>query len=151
MKKFKFTLQTLLNVKLAMEKRQKGELSECNARIHEFTRQQEANYAKRRQQAKEYNQLLQDGMPLAEVALWRGAFVAIRQRILEQNAVIERTEDERERIQAALLSIMRERKALEALRDKQLEEYKALQKAEDAAAMDEFLSHQVYKGVESIG
>lgn len=151
MKKFKFTMQTLLNVKLTLEKQKMGELSECNARIREFERQQEENYARQETQALQYQELLEEGLPVSEIALWRVAFLTLRDRIAEQAEVIEQAYGERARIQRALLTVIQERKMLEKLREKQLVEYKELQKAEDALAIDEFLSHQVYEGVESIG
>ena len=151
MKKFKFTMQTLLNVKLTLEKQKMGELSACNARIQELERQQEGNYARQQQQNTQYTRLLEEGLPVAEASLWRVAFLTLRERIAAQATLIENTYDERTRIQDALLAVMRERKMLEKLREKQQEEYKTLQKAEDAAAVDEFLSHKVFEGVESVG
>ncbi|MCL2082089.1 MAG: flagellar FliJ family protein [Oscillospiraceae bacterium] len=146
MKKFKFTLQALLNVKLAMEKKHMGELSECNARLWEFERVQQENFRRQRDHEEHYALLLREGrLPVAEMALWRGAFLALRDQIVEQKGIIEQAQAEKARIQKVLLGVMRERKTLESLMEKQLAEHKALQKIEDAVAMDEFLSHQIYK------
>jgi len=76
--------------------------------------------------------------------VWRVAFMALRDRIALQAAQIDNAYVERAQIQEALVALMQERKMLEKLREKQLEEYKVLQQAEDTAAAQEFLSHKIY-------
>ena len=144
MKKFKFTMQTLLNVKLTLEKQKIGELSNCNARIRELERQQEENYALQGEHTARYTEILEEGLPVAEMRVWRVAFMALRDRIALQAAQIDNAYVERAQIQEALVALMQERKMLEKLREKQLEEYKVLQQAEDTAAAQEFLSHKIY-------
>ena len=146
MKKFRFTMQTLLNVKLTLEKQHKAEIAECAARIRRFEAEQQENFDLLSRQRGRYKLQLAEGMPAAEVKIWRGSFLAMRECIERQAAKIETAEDERRRIERKLIEIMKERKMLEKLREKQLEEYGAEQRAEDAAIIDDFMSHKSFAG-----
>lgn len=151
MKKFRFTMQTLLNVKLTLEKQRMAEIAECAARVRAFEAEQEENLRAQAAQRKQFFELLSDGLPVAEMVLWRSAFLSMKERIERQTRKIETAEDERRRVERQLLEIMRERKMLEKLREKQLEEYALAQRAEDAAVIDDFMSHKLYAGGDTSG
>lgn len=151
MKRFVFTMQTLLNVKNTMEKQHKAELAECSARLDEFRRRQEDNYAVQLSLGDRYREALTEGLRVYEIPQWQGAFIQIREQIAYQAKVIEQAEAERERVQRLLVETMRERKMLETLRDKQYEEYKSAQRAEDAAVLDDYMSNSIYRGGEKHG
>lgn len=145
MKAFKFTLQTLLNVKKTLEKQQMAELADCNARIRALMDELAViEEAELRQQTEYKDKMLAGEMRVSELPTWNIAFKAIRERAVRQKQRIEAAEADRERIQKKIVETMRERKALENLKEKQFEEYRAEVRAEDAAAMDDFLSNKLH-------
>lgn len=155
MKKFKFTLQALLNVKNTMEKQQKAELAVAEARLAAFQQELEQLKAALGMQKQVYLQGMIDGeLTPGDLVVWSTGFKAMRERILLQHKKIETAEGERRRIQKKLIETMKERKMLEKLREKQLEEYKEAQRAEDAAIIGDFISSTIHSerpAVRSVG
>jgi len=72
----------------------------------------------------------------------------MQQAILNQAMELFRlgieAESERQRIEAALVAAMRERKVLETLREKEWEAYRVEQQRETAAELAEFMGHSVF-------
>ncbi|MDR0324838.1 MAG: flagellar FliJ family protein [Oscillospiraceae bacterium] len=150
MKKFKFTLQSVLNVKRAQEKQQIGELTECNARIRRFEQARQELMEREMGQHEEFRRQIGEGLSPAELRLWGIANRAARERVEYQDKVLEQAEGERLRIEKKLIAVMQERKILEKLRDKQKEAYRAEQQRETAIEMAEFMGHEVYIDQEGI-
>ncbi len=145
MKKFVFTLQSVLNVKRAQEKQRMGELAECNARIREHETLLQDCLEHERAQNALYRKELEEGLTPFWLRSWSWAHRAIRERIDYQRKVLEQAEGERVRIQKSLVAAMQERKMLEKLREKQWEEYRAEERKETEAAVSEFVGHDIYK------
>jgi len=144
MRKFKFTLQTLLNVKVALEKRYMGELADCEARIARFYKElEQLNHTIEAQKYKYINEMLNGGLHASDLETWSVGFRVMRERIQKQHKKIQAAEDERRLIQKRLVEVMRERKTLEKLRENQYEEYKIELKAEDAKMLDDFVSNRI--------
>ncbi|MDR1668629.1 MAG: flagellar export protein FliJ [Oscillospiraceae bacterium] len=145
MKKFVFTLQSVLNVKRAQEKQRMGELTECNARIRKSEAILEECLAHERAQNAQYLKDLQQGLTPFRLQCWGWAHRAIRERIDYRRKVLEQAEGERVRIQKALVTAMQERKMLEILREKQWEEYRAEERKENDAVIAEFVGHRIFE------
>jgi flagellar FliJ protein len=150
MKRFRFTLQSVLNVKRAQEKQKIAELTECNARIREFERMLDEQLATERQQNEQYRQELEEGITPLYMMFWRWAQLAIRDKIEYRRKVLDEAEGERQRIETALVAAMRERKVLEKLREKEWEAYRAGQQREVAAELAEFMGHSVFSNQEGV-
>jgi flagellar FliJ protein len=148
MKKFAFTLQSVLNVKRALEKQHLGELAACNIRIRGFEEKRRELIKRESGQHEEFRQKLEEGISSAELMMWRDANFAARERVDYQNTVIEQAEGERLRIEKRLMILMQERKILEKLREKQWEDYRAEERRAAAAEMTEFMGHSVFNEVE---
>ncbi len=149
MKKFVFTLQSVLNVKRAQEKQRLGELSECNARIHEHEALLQDCLDHEREQNAQYLRELEEGMTPFWLQSWGWAQRTIRERIEYEKKVLEQAEGERARIRKALIAAMQERKMLEKLREKQWEEYRSEERKENEAAVSEFIGHSVFEEIVS--
>lgn len=146
MRKFKFTLQSVLNVKLSLEKQYMAELGACEARIRLFQKELEEIMDRRERSRKEFRRAVSEGLKAPELTVFSAGFAALREKIAAQRRKIETAEDEKRRVQSRLIEVMQERKMLEKLKEKQMEEYKLLQKAEDAAAIDDFLTNKIHTG-----
>jgi flagellar FliJ protein len=150
MKKFQFTLQTVLNVKRAQEKQKIAELTECNARILEFERLYEERLNYEREQNERYRKELEEGLTPLYMMFWRWSQLTLREQIAFRKRVLEDAEGERLRIEKALIAAMRERKVLERLREKEWETYRAEAQREEAAELAEFMGHSVFTGQEGV-
>jgi len=144
MKKFTFTLESVLNVKRALEKQQMGELADCNARIRTFEQRRRETMEKECAQHEEFRQRLAEGISPAELKLWRDANITARERVEYQEKVLEQAEGERMRIEKRLVGLMQERKILEKLKEKQWENYRIEERREAAAEVTEFVGHSVF-------
>lgn len=152
MRAFKFTMQTLLNVKTTLEKQQMGELAECERRIIRFTEElKQLKYVLEAQKSEYMHKLSGGGLSPAELEQWSVGFRVMRERIDRQRARIQAAEDERARIRRKLLEYMKDRKMLERLKERQLEEHKQEARAEDAAQLDDFMSNRIHGGDHSNG
>ena len=143
MKKFVFSLQSLLNVKLALEKQTKAELSAAQERLNGFVRELNAMLARHARQRIEYLQKLQEGMPSQDLQGYGIGFATARDNQKRQEEKIAVAEAEKKRIQKKLVDVMSERKMLEQLKEKKLEEYKTEIKREEAVVVQDFLSSKI--------
>ena len=143
MKKFVFSLQSLLNVKLALEKQTKAEMSAAEQRLNGFLRELDEMIARHERQRADYLQKLQRGMPSQEILGYSVGFTAARDNQERQREKIDVAEAEKKRIQKKLVDVMSERKMLEQLKEKKLEEYKVEMKREEAVIVQDFLSGKI--------
>lgn len=145
MRAFKFTLQSLLNVKNTLEKQQKAELAAVEARLRTLRQELDALHFELEAQRQAYLLKMQRGeLTPSEMSYWSVGFRAMRERIELQHKKIETTEAEKRRVQKKVVEVMKERKMLEKLKEKQLAEYRMAQKAEDAAVTDDFVSNKIH-------
>jgi flagellar FliJ protein len=150
MKKFQFSLQTVLNVKRAQEKQKIAELTECNARIRDFERMLEELAALESEQNERYRRDLKEGLTPPFMKFWRWAQLTVREQTEYRKKVLAEAESERQRVETALIAAMRERKVLETLREKEWEAYRAEQQRETAAELAEFMGHNVFSEQEVV-
>lgn len=143
MKRFVFTLQSLLNVKLSVEKQYMAELGICEQRIQAFMKEKDTLVFRLNMKKTEFAQECKSGVKPSDLATYSIGFKTLRDKILTQEEKIQMAEDEKARVQKKLVEVMGERKMLENLKEKQREEHKVQQRAEDAAAIDDFLSNKV--------
>ncbi len=143
MKKFKFTLQTLLNIEVALEKEKKNELAMINAEI-----------ARLNDQKDEFSQSITEAMQYSFRTMEIGDLMNtenytryLKKCIVDTELEIAVKQDERSVAQAELIECMRKRKTYERLREKQLEIYKKEIEAENAKNIDDFVSASI--GVET--
>ena len=145
MKKFKFTLKSLLNVKQALEKQRKAELRAAAAIRDGFVRglcEMEKRLDDQR------SRLVQQGgqsVGLAEFAVRSRGFQALFLHMDEQKEKIRVAEIEAARILNLLTGVMTERKVLEKLREKQYTLYREEMSREENIIVDEFMSFKIHK------
>ena len=141
MRKFVFTLQTLLNVKATLEKQKKTELAAQNLLIARLEDELAAMYARLDAAIAEYNAKMEaGGMSPGDAAAYGSGFRAMYDRIHEQHEKIESAERVRERMQRELTELLGERKMRENLRQKQFMEYMEELRREEAKAVDDYMS-----------
>ncbi|MCL2248392.1 MAG: flagellar export protein FliJ [Oscillospiraceae bacterium] len=144
MKKFKFTLQSLYNYKLTVEKLQKAELSKAQQALQLLL-----NEEKRIQQAQKDTELslelaLEKGENIvAALAEHDAYFRFLRDALVEVKGKIVRAEEIVRLCQERLITTMRELKAYDRLREEQYEAYRMEVQAEEAKVIDDLVSFKV--------
>lgn len=136
MKKFKFTLQTLLNVTVALEKEKKNRLAIINKQLNDLKDIREGYYSKIEETKKIYT-----GAPsLAELVNADRYIKRLKEKIVEINVEISIKEYEKAEAQSELIETMTNRKTYEKLREKQLIAYKKEVAMEESKILDDYMS-----------
>lgn len=144
MKKFKFTLSTLLNVKTSLEKQKTLELSDQNRIIIMLEKEHEALRVRLNASTEEFNDKMEKGgMSAGDVAAYSSGIRVLFDRIADQLEKIRRAMAVKEKITAELVALMGERKMLENLKEKQYQDYLEEGRREEAKIMDDFISTKI--------
>lgn len=143
MKKFKFTLATLLKIKEANEKQKKQELAKAQRALELAKEELVALQAEFEQKRQEYNELLKTGADVTDMQAYSQYFVYLRERIELTRVKIRKAEQERDKRQRALIEAMTEVKALNKLKEAQYEAYQLEMKMEQEKEIGDFVSFQV--------
>ncbi|GHU94167.1 hypothetical protein FACS1894208_04780 [Clostridia bacterium] len=147
MKKFRFTLQSLLGVKVSLEKQKTAELAEQSRVVRMLEGEFDETKRRLNNSVSEFNRKMEaGGMPQGDAVSYSGGFRAARDRLAEQLKRIMRAEEVREKLQKELTELMGERKMLEKIRERQYQEYLVEVAREDAKAIDDFLSNKISGG-----
>ncbi len=146
MRKFKFTLATLLKIKEAQEKQKKLELAEAERLLRLAREELEALYAAFETKRREYNEKLQTGADVNDLQAFSRYFTYLRERTELQKVKVKQAEAERLKRQQALVEAMTEVKALNKLKEAQYEEYLQELKAEQEKEIGDFVSFNVISG-----
>ena len=133
-----------MNVKHSLEKKYMAEYGACEARVRLFRAELEEIHGRIERDRLDFRRTATAGAKAPKLAAFSAGFAALREKANAQLRKIEAAEEEKQRVQAALFKVMQERKMLEKLKEKQIEEYKMIQKAEEAAETDEFLTNKLY-------
>jgi flagellar FliJ protein len=144
MKKFKFTLQSLYNYKLTVEKLQKAELSKAQQALQLLL-----NEEKRIQKAQRDTELslelaLEKGENIVAALTEHDAYFRfLRDALVELQGKIVRAEEIVRLCQEKLIITMKELKAYDKLRDEQYYAYRMEVQAEEAKVLDDLVSFKV--------
>ncbi len=146
MRRFKFTLATLLKIKEALEKQRKQEFAEAERLLRIAQDELAALYAEFESKRAEYNEKLQSGMDVNGLVGFSQYFTYLRERTDLQKIKVRQAEAERLKRQEALIEAMTEVKALNKLKESQYEAYLQELKAEQEKEIGDFVSFNVISG-----
>lgn len=140
MKKFKFSLDTVLAYKQQALDAAKAEHGAILARV----REQEQVVAREEQCYREYNleyrQRKEEGLTIGEAAVYQNGLRAQEMRIQREIDRLEALKKQEEEKRAQMIEAKKESASLEKLREQKLDAYnKAVQKSEEAM-IDELIS-----------
>ncbi|MGI6152226.1 MAG: flagellar export protein FliJ [Christensenellaceae bacterium] len=137
MKKFVFSLQRLYDVKAADEKQKRLELKELTRILDEHKRNKQELLQKFAQEKEKYDDKSKSGMTRQDLKNFGDYFQYLNEEIDKQNRYIAEWEQKVEICKQELVKLMNEQKALERMREEQLEEYNTeLQKSEEKEIED---------------
>lgn len=142
MKKFKFALQPMLNVRLSLEKQQKADLAK--ARQHQLDCQQTlARMEQEFDDANEnYKHMASVGTDPTNLATYARYFDYMMDVIAEQQEIVHKAAEAVAKCQSQLIKTMQDRKMLEKLRETQMEQYRQYVQAETDKEIGDMVSYR---------
>lgn len=141
MARFRYSMQSILNIKLKMETQAKQEFSAARARLdEEETRMEELN-SRRNEYVEKAKELLAGLLDLRAVEENRAAILCMDGYISEQRKRLEQAEQELEAARVRLTGVMMERKTQETLKEKAFQQFLAELKREESKEVDELTSY----------
>ena len=143
MKRFKFSFESLLKMKISVEKQRKAELSIAQYRLREFVKRLSEMEQVYEDCRVDFNELAVKGASTLDFSVYQNGFEALRDQMARQQKKIDVAEEEVRRVQRALTEVRKERKMLEKLKEHKLEEYKYESAREDARIIDDYISYTV--------
>lgn len=141
MAKFRYSLQSILNIKLKMETQAKQDFSAAqNALLEEQERLEglERRKAEYEQMAKK---LLTGSLHICDIEDNKNAILQMEQYILEQLEQVAKAEQRVEVAREALADVMKERKTHETLKEKAFETFLQEENKLESKAVDELTSY----------
>jgi len=142
MVKFKFRLQPLLNIKIQLEDSAKNELGKAVQKLEE---EKEKGRSLLRHREKYINGLREKSSSVARIEELRSYTMyisSLAKKVEDQNKNIKEASDIVDRYREELIKIVKERKILEKLREKKLNEYLIEMSKDEQKRMDEIVSYK---------
>ncbi len=136
-------MQSLLGVKLALEKQQKTEMAAAQERLDRFRRELAQLEDRLAEQCRAHNQKMAQGTDARELQILGIGFKALYERLERQRDTVRVAGEEHRRVQKKLVDTMAERKMLEKLKDKQWAQHREEMRREESVMIDDFLSNKL--------
>lgn len=140
MKKFKFSLDTVLTYKQQVLDAVKAEHGAILAQVREQEQVVEGEQQVYREYNQQYRQRKEEGLTIGEAALFQTGLRAQEARIQREQDQLDSLRKQEEEKRAQMIEAKKETASLEKLREQKLDAYnKAVQKSEEAM-IDELVS-----------
>lgn len=143
--KFKFKFQKILEAKERMEDAKKNEFAKKIQEI-EAVKESVVLLDKEKEELKmKYQRELKVGMDINSVKAMNNYFKIMDDKKNHYLKLIEIKNNELEKIKEEYLSLMKDRKSFENLKEKEFDEFKEQEKIEEAKTIDEIVSFKATK------
>lgn len=147
MKKFVFSLQTLLNLRESIEKEQKNQLQVIQAKLHGLRKDLHRIQAQKLQTVTTFHRECGEGVTTSRMKEYHAFFEAMEKRIEEQKKAIKEMEKKEEHQKQLVINTMKQKKILETLRDKHYQQYLLEEQAEEQKRLDELAAQRAASGM----
>lgn len=148
MRKFKYKMETLLKLKENLEKQLKIEF----INIKNYLTEEKEKLNKLNQRYYKYESLLikslKNELNITDINSHKNSLVFINKKINEQKELINELEEDLEKIIKNLIQIIKEKKVLEKLKDKEYEKYKIELRKEEDKEIDDFISFKYRNSID---
>ena len=145
MKKFRYNMQNILDVKYRLEDVAKGEYSVAQGLLNEELHKLDLLYSQLREYEEELTHLVSGKLDFREITFQENAIEHKKNMIKEQKKNVIAAEKVVEKARKKLNDVMVERKTHELLKEKSLEQYMKDLNKEEATEVDELVSFR-YNG-----
>lgn len=141
MAKFRYSMQSILDIKLKLETQAKQEFSAARAQLDAEEEKLESLRARKREYEREAKRLLSGHLNLRDVEENRTAILCMEDFIIKQQERVRLAEQALERARAKLTEVMLERKTHESLREKAFGQFLEEEKRRESKEVDELTSY----------
>lgn len=142
MKKFRYSLQNILDIKYRLEEQAKAEYSAAQAKLNEEVAKLDFIYKQINDYEAELRGLVSGKLDFQEIIFTENAIESKKNAAKEQKKKVIAANRVLEQARAKLSEIMVERKTHEKLRDKAYEQYMTEFNKEEARETDEIVSYR---------
>lgn len=140
MAKFRYRMQSILDIKLKMETMAKQDFASAKNALDEEEEKLLALKKRKEEYEIRQRQLLSGKLDFMEIAEGEQAILRMDEFIHEQKKAVARAEEFLEQKRQALEEVIKERKVQEALRQKAFEEFLEEEKAAESKEIDQLTS-----------
>ncbi len=141
MNKFVFKLQGVLDIRRDLEEQAKAEFGLAQAELVAEEEKLAQLAARREDKILELKELMSANLNVKKINLTKEGIEVLKEMEKEQALAVSRAETKVELARRKLQKTILERKTIEKLREKQLEEYKLMYEAEEQKINDEISSY----------
>lgn len=141
MARFRYSMQSILNIKLKMETQAKQEFSAARAALDEEEERLRALFARKAGYEEEAEGLLAGILDLRAIEENKMAVVCMDNYIAEQRVQVAKAERNLERARERLTEVMMERKTHETLKEKAFQQFLMDEKRQESKEIDELTSY----------
>ena len=140
MKKFKFSLDTVLSYKQQVLGVLQGEYAEAMAQVHAQEALLEKLWRQDRDCNEDYRDQAMEGMPITDALMYQNALRAAEQEIQLETKHLEELQTEAEKRREKMVEAKKETSAIEKLREKKLDAYHKEEAKNEELFIEEFVS-----------
>lgn len=140
MKKFKFSLDTVLSYKQQVLEALQGEHALALAAVREQETLLENLWQEYRDYNAEYRRRAEEGLPLTEALMYQNGLRAAEQEIQRQTARLEELRAEEEKRREKVVEAKKDTSSIEKLKEKKLDAYHRAEAKSEEAFIEEFVS-----------
>lgn len=145
MKKFRFKYDKVLQVRIEKENEVRNNLGKINQLIMEAERQLDVISQQYHNFLVDIDDMIKKGVKASDMQAIAHNKSYLTSKIEEIKKELKVLYSERKSIQAELIEANKQRKVMEKLREKELEEYKMLEAQEEAKIVDQIVTYQSTK------
>ena len=140
MKKFKFSLDTVLSYKQQVLEALQGEHALALAAVREQEALLENLWGQYRDYNAEYRRRAEEGLPLTEALMYQNGLRAAEQEIQRETQHLEELRAEEEKRREKVIEAKKDTSSIEKLREKKLDAYYKAEAKSEEAFIEEFVS-----------
>lgn len=147
MARFRYGMQSILNIKLKMETQAKQEFSAAHAALDAEERKLQGLFDRKAGYERRAAALLEGELKLRDIEENRRAVLCMEDYIVDQRVRVTKAEEGLEQARQKLAEVMMERKTHEKLKEKAFEQFLVDEKKQESKEVDELTSYTYGKGV----
>lgn len=141
MARFRYSMQSILDIKIKMETQAKQEFSAAQNALEEEEKKLEALYARQLAYEEESRQLLKGTLNVRKIEDNKNALLMMEQYVTEQKQKCRQAQGRVERARMQLAEVVKERKMHETLKEKAFEDFLQEENRQEGKSVDELTSY----------
>lgn len=141
MARFRYSMQSILNIKMKMETQAKQEFSAARAALDEEEKRLQGLFDRKDGYERRARELLSGTLDIREIEENKNAILCMEDYIVQQRVRVNVAEQNLEAARRKLTEVMMERKTHETLREKAFEAFLMEEKRQESKEIDQLTSY----------